>query len=54
MKDARAIKAIERQLVLEEGDSFDIRRNFPLLAVMLVVSALFILAQFFPETLVSL
>ena len=54
MKDARAIRTIERQLVLEQGDSFDIRRNFPLLAVLVVSSVLFILAQFYPQVLANL
>ncbi len=54
MKDARAIRAIERQLVLEQGDCFDIRRNFPLLAVLVVSSALYILVQYFPQVLGNL
>ncbi|MCB1217398.1 hypothetical protein KDL44_08385 [bacterium] len=47
----RAIRAIERQLVLEEGDSFDFRRNIPLLAVLVVSSVLFLIVQFRPEVL---
>ena len=54
MQDMRAIRAIERQLVLEQGDSFDIRRHFALLAVLVVSSALFILAQSFPQVLAGL
>ena len=54
MKDVRAIRMIERQLVIEQGDSFDLRRNIPVVLVLAVSSMLFILTQFFPQVFINL
>lgn len=54
MKDARAIRSIERQLVLEQGDCFDIRRNFPVVIVAAISSVLFFVSQFFPQVFSNL
>jgi len=54
MKEARALRLIEKQLVLEQGDCFDIRRNIPIVVVLAVSSMLFILTQFFPQVFVNL